>query len=179
MPKTSLLLFLLATLSIGCSSSGISTYQNEVPPFRLEAFFNGKATGWGIVLNRNNRVIKRFKVEVEGIFSKDNLSGKLIENFIWSDGKKEKRTWELKKLSDNKWNGKSDGVVGTAHGIIAGNALNWSYRYNILIEDSFLKELEVDFDDWMFLMEEDVLMNRAVFSKLGVRIGTVIITFKK
>ena len=175
-------LFVLGLLSVfifGCGTKGIAIYEAETPSFNLESFFNGKVEGWGIVLNRNNDVVKRFKVDVAGSFSADKSSGKLVEKFFWSDGKREQRVWNLKKTADNEWGGTSDGVIGTAHGVASGNALKWSYRYNLILEDSFLKKLSVDFDDRMFLVENNVLMNRAVFSKFGFKLGTVIITFKK
>ena len=175
-------LFILGLVSVfifGCASKTITIYEAEKPSFYLESFFNGKVEGWGIVLNRNNDVVKRFKVNVEGQFSADKTNGKLVEKFFWSDGKREKRVWNLKKTSDNEWGGTSDGVIGTAHGVASGNALQWSYRYNLILEDSLLNKLSVDFDDWMFLVENNVLMNRAVFSKFGFKLGTVIITFKK
>ena len=175
-------LFVLGLVSVfifGCASKTITIYEAEKPSFYLESFFNGKVEGWGIVLNRNNDVVKRFKVDVEGYFTADKSSGKLVEKFVWSDGKREKRVWNLKKTGDNEWGGTSDGVIGTAHGVTSGNALKWSYRYNLILEDSFLNKLSVDFDDWMFLVENNVLMNRAVFSKFGLKLGTVIITFKK
>ena len=175
-------LFVLGLVSVfifGCASKTITIYEAEKPSFYLESFFNGKVEGWGIVLNRNNDVVKRFKVNVEGQFSADKTNGKLVEKFFWSDGKREKRVWNLKKTSDNEWGGTSDGVIGTAHGVASGNALQWSYRYNLILEDSLLNKLSVDFDDWMFLVENNVLMNRAVFSKFGFKLGTVIITFKK
>ena len=170
---------LLAAFIFGCATKTITIYEAEKPSFYLESFFNGNVEGWGIVLNRNNDVIKRFKVDVEGYFTADKSSGKLVEKFFWSDGKREKRVWNLKKTADNEWGGTSDGVIGTAHGVASGNALQWSYRYNLILEDSLLNKLSVDFDDWMFLVENNVLMNRAVFSKFGFKLGTVIITFKK
>ena len=175
-------LFVLGLLSafiFGCGTRSIAIYEGETPSFDLESFFNGKVEGWGIVLNRNNDVVKRFKVNVEGYFSADKSSGKLIEKFFWSDGKREKRVWNLKKTADNEWEGTSYGVIGTARGVASGNALKWSYRYDLILEGSFLNKLSVDFDDWMFLVEDNVLMNRAVFSKFGLKLGTVIITFKK
>ena len=175
-------LFVLGLLSgfiFGCGTKSIAIYEAETPSFNLESFFNGKVEGWGIVLNRNDDVIKRFKVDVEGYFTADKSSGKLVEKFFWSDGKRENRVWILKKTADNKWEGTSDGVIGTAQGVASGNALKWSYRYNLILEDSFLNKLSVDFDDWMFLVENNVLVNRAVFSKFGFKLGTVIITFKQ
>ena len=175
-------LFILGLLPVfifGCGTKSIGIYEAETPSFNLESFFNGRVDGWGIVLNRNNVVVRKFKVNVEGHFTADKSSGKLVEKFFWSDGKREKRVWNLKKTADNKWGGTSDGVIGTAHGVVSGNALKWSYRYYLILEDSFFNKLSVDFDDWMFLVENNVLMNRAVFSKFGFKLGTVIITFKK
>ena len=37
----------------------------------------------------------------------------------------------------------------------------------------------VDFDDWMFLQDNKVLMNRAEVKKWGVTLGVVTITFLK
>ena len=111
-------LFVLGLLSaflFGCGTRSIAIYEAETPTFNLESFFSGKVEGWGIVLNRNNDVVKRFKVNVEGNFSADKSSGRLIEKFFWSDGKREKRVWNLKKTADNEWGGTSDGVIGTAH----------------------------------------------------------------
>ena len=85
-------LFVLGLLSafiFGCGTRSIAIYEGETPSFNLESFFNGKVKGWGIVLNRNNDVVKRFKVNVEGYFSADKSSGKLVEKFFWSDGKRE------------------------------------------------------------------------------------------
>ena len=174
-------LFVLGLLSVfifGCGTRSIAIYEAERPSFNLESFFNGKCRGWGIVLNRNNDVVKRFKVNVEGYFTADKSSGKLVRNFSGRMAR-EKRVWNLKKTEITNGGGTSDGVIGTAHGVASGNALKWSYRYNLILEDSFLNKLSVDFDDWMFLVEDNVLMNRAVFSKFGLKLGTVIITFKK
>ena len=37
----------------------------------------------------------------------------------------------------------------------------------------------VDFDDWMFLMDERVMLNRSVMSKWGVRLGELTLSFYK
>ena len=37
----------------------------------------------------------------------------------------------------------------------------------------------VDFDDWMWQLDDKVMMNRATFSKFGIRFGEVLITFYK
>ena len=37
----------------------------------------------------------------------------------------------------------------------------------------------VDMDDWMFLMDEQVMLNRATMRKFGVRLGEVTLSFRK
>jgi hypothetical protein len=39
--------------------------------------------------------------------------------------------------------------------------------------------LRVSFDDWMWLLTEDRLLNRAYMSRFGVPVGEVIITFER
>ena len=70
-------------------------------------------------------------------------------------------------------------MIGSAKGVVSGNSLNWKYAYNLVLEDSVIENLVVTFNDWMFLINDNVLINRATFSKFGINLGTVIITFKK
>jgi len=37
----------------------------------------------------------------------------------------------------------------------------------------------VDFDDWMYLMDDRVMLNRSAMSKFGVYLGEVTLTFRK
>ena len=41
------------------------------------------------------------------------------------------------------------------------------------------KVYNVDFDDWMFLMDNKVMMNRSTMSKWGFNLGAVTLTFVK
>ena len=38
---------------------------------------------------------------------------------------------------------------------------------------------EVQFDDWMYLMDDKVMLNKAVMSKFGIRLGEVTLAFTK
>ena len=44
---------------------------------------------------------------------------------------------------------------------------------------SLRERYEVAFDDWMFLIDDRVLLNRAVMSFYGIRVGEVLISFRK
>jgi hypothetical protein len=60
--------------------------------------------------------------------------------------------------------------VGTAAGQTSGNALNWRYTMALPVDG---RTWHVDFDDWMYLVDERVMLNRATMSKFGVRLGEV------
>ena len=102
--------------------------------------------------------------------------GVLDEDFTYSDGKKERRVWRLKKLPGGRYTGTADDVVGTAQGQAAGNALHWGYTLRLPVDG---KVYEVQFDDWMYLMDERVMLNKAVMSKFGIRLGEVTLAFTK
>jgi hypothetical protein len=74
------------------------------------------------------------------------------------------------------YNGKADDVVGTAMGSAYGNVLNWQYLLNLKADAS---TWEIHFDDWMFLQNDGVLINRATMSKFGIRVGEITIIFSK
>ena len=41
------------------------------------------------------------------------------------------------------------------------------------------KVYEVQFDDWMYLVDEKVMLNKAEMSKFGIRLGEVTLSFTK
>ena len=67
-------------------------------------------------------------------------------------------------------------MVGVAEGRSAGNALNWRYTLALPVDG---KVYEVQFDDWMYLMDERVMLNKAVMSKFGIKLGEVTLSFYK
>jgi hypothetical protein len=67
-------------------------------------------------------------------------------------------------------------VVGEAQGTAAGNALNWRYVLDLKVGE---QRYHVDFDDWMVLMDDEVMLNRAVMSKFGINLGEVTLSFRK
>ncbi|NYS36687.1 DUF3833 family protein, partial [Streptococcus danieliae] len=72
--------------------------------------------------------------------------------------------------------GTAPDVVGEAVGEVAGNALRWQYVLALPVDGTLY---HVDFEDWMFLMDDKVMLNRAVMSKFGVGLGAVTLSFSK
>ena len=170
------LFFLLLTLTLlSCASDmNLKNYENETPKFVLEDYFDGKTKAWGMFHDRFGNLKRSFKVDITGTIDNDTLT--LDEKFIYNDGEKESRIWSIKILGNNKYSGTADDVIGEATGVSSGNALNWKYKLNLKVKES---TVAVDFDDWMFLQDDNILMNRAEVKKWGIVLGVVSITFKK
>ena len=167
----------------GCATPGVEVYRNEKPQLDLKRYFNGTVDGWGMVQDRSGRVLRRFHVVIvaswddnKGDDSKgDDSKGVLDESFDWSDGKKERRVWHIVKTGD-RYSGSAGDVVGRAAGEAAGNTLRWAYVLKLPPEQG---GYEVDVDDWMFLLDDETLLNRSTINKFGIRFGDITINFRK
>ena len=166
---------LAAALLTACASAPMpSDYAAEKPPLDLATYFNGDLVAHGLFTDRNGKVARRFTVAMKCTWTGDN--GVLEEDFSYSDGKKDRRVWRLKKLPGGKYTGMADDVVGSALGQVAGNALQWKYTLRLPVDGSVY---EVQFDDWMYLMDERVMLNKAQMSKFGFHLGEVTLSFYK
>ena len=169
-----LLICCLLALLVGCAGPQVNDYASEQPRLELSDYFNGDLQAWGMFQNRSGAVVKRFDVALTGTWDGD--VGVLDERFTYSDGSTERRVWTLKKQADGSWRGTADDVVGEAVGQVAGNTLRWRYKLRLKVDDS---TYVVDFDDWMFLMDGQVMLNRARMSKWGIDLGQVTLSFYK
>jgi hypothetical protein len=79
-------------------------------------------------------------------------------------------------LGDGRYTGTADDVVGTAQGQVSGNSFYWAYTLRLPVGD---KTYDVQFEDWMWLVDEKVMLNKAVMSKFGIYLGEVTLSFTK
>lgn len=165
----------LAAVVLGsCASPTPADYAAETPVLDLKTYFNGDLVAHGLFTDRSGKVVRRFVVQMTGTWNGNQ--GVLDERFTYSDGKTERRVWRLTDEGGGRWSGRADDVVGVAQGVAAGNTLNWRYTLSLPVDG---KVYEVQFDDWMYLMDERVMLNKAVMSKFGVRLGEVTLSFYK
>ena len=174
MKRRLLALLPAAVLAASCASPTATDYAAEKPVLDLKTYFNGPIEAHGIFTDRSGKVVRRFTVQMTGTWTGNQ--GVLDERFTYSDGKTERRVWKLTDEGSGRWTGRADDVVGTAEGRAAGNALNWRYTLNLPIDG---KTYEVQFDDWMYLVDERVMLNKAAMSKFGIFLGEVTLSFQK
>jgi hypothetical protein len=169
-----LLVTLLSLILVACSKQNLSDYKNSSPEFDVKTFFNGPLQAKGVVIDRAGVVTRRFSVEMIG--SWDNNQGQLAEWFVFDDGERSERIWTINKLQDGRYTGTAGDIVGEAQGESAGFALHWDYQLDLAVDDNIYR---VTFDDWLYQIDDKVVINRSYIKKWGVTVGEVILVISK
>ena len=170
-------LFLLLCLT-SCAAPDVSQYAGKGPVLDLKTYFNGRLMAHGMFMKRGGEVARRFKVTMDASWRQDNgiWVGTLDEAFEYDDGEKQQRIWTLREISPGVFEGTAPDVVGKATGRSSGHALRWQYTLSLPVgQDRY----EVHFDDWMHLIDDRVMLNKAVMTKFGIQWGEVFLSFQK
>ena len=163
-----------ALAASGCAGPSVNDYASEKPVLDLKQYFNGVVDAWGIFTDRSGKVVKRFTVVMHCQWNGEQ--GVLDEDFVYSDGTKQKRIWKLQHLGNGRFSGQADDVIGMADGQTRGNAFNWRYTLALPVGSQVW---HVQFDDWMYLLDDKVMLNKAVMSKFGIFLGEVTLSFTR
>jgi hypothetical protein len=168
-----LLPLLLVVAIAGCGVTP-QEYEDETPMMDMKTYFNGPLQAWGLFQNYREKVVKRFHVDMHAHWQ-DN-KGTLDEHFTYSDGTTQRRIWNLVRIDEHTYSGTADDVIGEAKGVAFGHALRWQYTLALEVDD---ETYHVKFDDWMYLIDDNTVINRSVMSKFGITLGEVILVFVK
>lgn len=142
---------------------------------KLEEFFAGDLTAYGQFQDILGNVSRRFTVDIDGSWDGETLT--LVEDFVYEDNSTERRVWKLRKTGADTWEGVAPGVIGVATGRESGDTFNWQYEIDLPLGDG--ETVRVSFDDWMWLLTDDRLLNRAYMQRFGIPVGEVTISFER
>jgi hypothetical protein len=171
------IILVLASVALLAGCAGRPSLDDPVlstRDFELQEFFDGRTVAHGQFQDRFGTVRRRFEVKIDGTWDGETLT--LAEAFTYADGTTETRDWTLRQTGPETWRGSAPGVIGTAEGVEKGDSFNWQYTIDLPVPDGTLR---VSFDDWMWQLSDDRVLNRAYMRKAGVTIGSVIIMFEK
>ena len=171
--KTALAAVCLTALG-ACSSVSVEQYEDNLPKFVAEEFFNGKLRAHGIVKNRSGEVIRYFKAEIDAAWS-DGI-GTLDERFTFDDGEQQTRIWKLMPVAAGRYKATAGDVVGEAVMQVAGNSLFLDYVLRIPYGDD---TIDVRIDDRMYLVSDRVLLNESIMTKWGFEVGQIMLVIEK
>lgn len=163
----------LITLS-SCAANNMDHYKDTTPRADIKEYFNGPIKAWGIVQDWRGRVIRRFDIELVGEWNGD--VGTLTEHFNYYDGEKQERVWTIKKIADGSYEGTASDIIDKATGKAEGSAVHWNYVMDLPVKDTTYK---IRFDDWMWLMNDGVLINRSYLKKFGFTVSELTIFMQK
>lgn len=170
-----IIVVLALSMMVACTGKpGLQDAQLSDRTLNLEDFFEGHVRAYGQFQDVFGTVRRRFVVDINGTWDGETLT--LVEDFLYEDKSTEQRVWTLIKTGEDTWRGTAPGVIGEATGEERGDTFNWQYEIDLPVPDGTLR---VTFDDWMWLLSEDRLLNRAYMKRAGIDIGDVIITFEK
>jgi len=171
--KITAALAILAGLA-GCSSQSIDDYVAETPKLDLRAYLNGPLTASGIFFDHAGRADLRFVVEMHGSWEGD--TGTLAETFKYSDGRTDERVWTIRFKDNERFIATAHDVVDEAKGMQRGNAAMMEYKLKLPRDG---EEIVVSMEDWLYLQEDGTLINRTEMRKFGLKIGELVVSFRK
>jgi len=144
-----------------------------IPTLDPARYFSGRLDAYGVFVDRFGAIQRQFEVVVEGKRAEAGFS--LDEYFLYDDGTREERRWDVTEFGNGHFEGRCKDVIGIARGVCKANMLSWKYRFRL---EMFGRRVAVTFDDVMVLQAGGVLVNRATVSKAGLKLGEVLLTFR-
>ncbi len=161
-------------LATGCSGSSAIKYKDETPKMDIRQYLNGDIHAWGLFENFKGNIAKRFDAKLAGSWNGDK--GILKEHFVYSDGKTQDRVWTITMVDDNHFTATAPDVIGLAEGEQYGNAAHLKYTLEI---DNDGKKIAVDMDDWLYMINNQLVINKASMYKYGIKVGELTVSFYK
>ena len=150
----------------------IKTYTNQKPTLTIQDYFNGNIKAKGMIQNWRGQVTRRFQVDMQGNWEK--TTGTLSENFQYDDGEKQIRLWHWRLIDEHHFVGTASDVVGEAHGEQYGNTIHMTYCLKVPVKN---KVYEINFDDWLYRIDDKTVFNRAKMKKFGLTVGQLTLSF--
>jgi hypothetical protein len=170
---SSLVLFFSVTLA-SCSNLSVEEYKDQKPAFNFEEFFSGNLEANGVFQDRSGKVIKRINCKMKAEKKGEEIF--IYEDFVYSDGVKESRTWKIVKDKNGSYMGTAGDVIGEAKISTAGFAFNMKYELRLKLDDS---TIDVKMDDWMYRVNDKLVINKTKMSKWGFHLGDVSLAIEK
>jgi hypothetical protein len=167
---------IITFLLTNCSGNNMKPidFKDQKPRLIIEEYLSGNIKAWGILQNRSGKVTRQFSANLNGKWDGKKLI--LDEEFIWNDGEIQTRKWKINKIDEHYYEGTAADVVGKAKGYSYGPAFKFEY---VLLVPVKAKEMKITFDDWIFMQDERVAINRATMTKFGIKVAELTVMFVK
>jgi len=166
--RRSVTMLSLSTILFGCATAPEFPPAPPAQTLVLEKTMVGRSIADGVFVNALTGDETHFKAEINGRWTNNVLT--LQEDFTYTDGKTERKTWRLTRIADGKYTGTREDVVGEAAVSQDGPGVRLDYVVTLA---TGLGDIDVRFRDLLFLNPDGSIANTATVSKFGLRIGRV------
>jgi hypothetical protein len=99
----------------------------------------------------------------------------LVEDFVFDDGEKDRKTWRFTKTGENTYVGTREDVIGETTLTVKGKRA--TFAYNVYL-DSKNQANKVRFHDTLVLQDDGSVLNTAIVWKWGLPVAKVVVDFK-
>ncbi|GGH31629.1 hypothetical protein GCM10007036_42990 [Alsobacter metallidurans] len=141
----------------------------------LEDFFRGPLTAQGVFRNTRDGTQRGLKVRMNGRWDGRTLT--LRENFVYSDGERDVKTWRFTKTGEGTYVGTREDVIGTADIRQDGDAVRLAYTARVKTQGG--SSYNIRFADLLRKTGPRDVLNTADLSFLFFTVGTVELHIRK
>lgn len=124
---------------------------NSDAKFDVKKFFNGDLEGFAIIQDSDGKIIETQKIKINGKW--DENKGVIQQDFIYSGGQKDSRTWLVTIDGQNSFSAIGHDIAAPAQGKQVGNAMQMLYSLMLLNGNEKTKS-KVNFADKIYLVDE-------------------------
>lgn len=143
----------------------------------LEEFFLGTLTAKGSFTSRIDGSKRGLDVVMKGSWDRKTQTLTLVEDFVFSDGEKDRKTWRFRKTGPGTYVGTREDVLGEAKVWQDGPAIRLSYKARQKTKGG--STFDVHFDDVLKQTDAKTVLNTASVHWWFLTVGDVELIIKK
>ncbi len=173
--KLSLLIVGLTLSLSGCANDPLALFQNQKPLLDPVKFFAGHTHSWGLFETRSGQPKELLTTTTDGRLIDGVLH--FEQDLVFGSGKKQHRSWLIRRVDKHHYTATGTGIVGTAHGVTSGNAFHLTFTIDAFPGNP-LGHLQMS--QWMYLQSDGTtLINRDSLTKAGITVAYITEHFQK
>lgn len=143
------------------------------PVFDFRQHLNGPMTCNGMIFGPTGSVVSQFVADMHGEW--DGTEGELREYYRYANGETEERIWQISLLKAGGYSMHAKDLIGVGSGQMRQSAACSRYRIRLGPKGG---NLAVSAEDWMYLSEGGVILNRNKLKKFGVKVAELFATIR-
>ncbi len=172
------LLLLLCSSAVilfaGCTGMNVVDFEGGRPLLDPTQYFTGETSSSGVLENRGGAPQEPVTTQTVGRWVDGTL---LLEQELQIGGKKQHRSWRIRKLDANHFEATANDMVGTARGEARGNVFHWSFTLALSPGNPLSR---VQMSQWMYLQPDGrTLLNHSTIRKFGIVVAQVTEVFQR